>query len=172
MKRILVLGSVLGVVVLAAYTAITLYDLHFPHGRMWETPSVRPYEHPLPVMPAGIVPFDGGEVLYRSRPGNELVAPFDLTAAATVAAGGRGYDTYCAQCHGKYHDGNGTVGQSFAPLPTDLRSRRIQSLPAGTVFKEISYGFPGGRQPDLATTIAIDRRWQIVAYVQSLGVRE
>jgi hypothetical protein len=40
------------------------------------------------------------------------------------------------------------------------------------MFKEISFGVPGGRQPALATTIAVLERWQIVAYIKSLGVRE
>lgn len=172
MKRFIVSGAVLGVVGLAAYIALTLYDLHFPLGRMWETPSVRPYEHPLPVMPAGPVPFNGGEALYRNRPGDQLAAPFDLGDPETVAAGARGYQLFCAQCHGRHHDGNGTVGQSFAPLPANLRSRRVQTLAAGAIFKEISYGFPGGRQPPLATTISVPQRWQIVAYVQSLGVSD
>ncbi|MEE4609394.1 MAG: cytochrome c [Desulfobacteraceae bacterium] len=172
MKRYLLAGAVLGVVGLTAYIALTLYDLHFPLGRMWETPSVRPYEQPLPLMPAGVVPFNGGEALYRSRPGDQLAAPFDLHDPETVAAGVNGYQLFCAQCHGRHHDGNGTVGQSFAPLPADLRSRRVQALEAGTIFKEISYGFPGGRQPPLATTIPVQQRWQIVAYVQSLGVND
>ena len=42
----------------------------------------------------------------------------------------------------------------------------------GLLFKEISYGIPGGRQPALATTIEADERWRIVAYVKSLGKRE
>jgi mono/diheme cytochrome c family protein len=172
MKRILVAGALLGVVGLTAYVALTLYDLHFPMGRMWETPSVRPYEKPMPVMPAGVVPFNGGEALYRNRPGDQLAAPFDLGDPQTVARGARGYLLYCAQCHGTFHDGNGTVGQSFAPLPADLRSRRVQALAPGTIFKEISYGFPGGRQPPLATTISVPQRWQIVAYVRSLGIND
>jgi hypothetical protein len=61
------------------------------------------------------------------------------------------------------------VGQSFHPLPTDLRSAKVQSLSEGAFFKEISYGIPGGKQPPLATTIDPLDRWCIIAYVQSLG---
>jgi mono/diheme cytochrome c family protein len=81
------------------------------------------------------------------------------------------YSKFCAQCHGKNYDGNATVGQSFFPLPTDLRSAKVQSLSDGAFFKEISYGIPEGRQPPLATTIAPMDRWRIVAYIRSLGVR-
>ena len=75
-------------------------------------------------------------------------------------------------CHGPNHDGKGTVGQSFSPLPTDIRSAKVQALPDGVHFKEISYGIPDGRQPALATTITVLDRWRIVAYVKSLGVRK
>jgi mono/diheme cytochrome c family protein len=88
-----------------------------------------------------------------------------------LEAGEALYATYCAQCHGRHHDGNGTVGQSFSPLPTDLRSPKVQEADAGRIFKEISYGIPGGRQPPLATTIEVQDRWRIVAYLKSLGTR-
>ena len=66
----------------------------------------------------------------------------------------------------------GTVGQSFSPLPGDLRSAKVQKLTDGMMFKEISFGIPDGRQPALATTISEMDRWRIVAYVKSLGVHE
>jgi len=64
------------------------------------------------------------------------------------------------------------VGQSFDPLPSDLQSDKVQSLPQGTLFKEISYGVPNGRQPALDTTIEVIDRWRIIAYVKSLGSRK
>jgi len=45
----------------------------------------------------------------------------------------------------------------------------VQSKSEGAIFKEISYGIPNGRQPALATTIAIPDRWKIVAFVKSLS---
>ena len=60
----------------------------------------------------------------------------------------------------------------FAPLPTDLRSPKVQSQSEGALFQHLSYGIGGsGRQPALATTIFIDDRWKIVAFVKSLGTR-
>jgi hypothetical protein len=64
------------------------------------------------------------------------------------------------------------VGQSFAPLPTDLRSSRVQELTDGELFQHISYVAGKGRQPALATTIRIGDRWTVVAYVKSIGVRQ
>lgn len=156
---------------LIAWGVITAYDENLKLGRMWETPAIKPHEKPLPVVANHRVPFRGGEMLYRQRDPVTLRASFDMGHPSAIASGKLGYQRYCIQCHGKQHDGNGTVGQSFAPLPGDLRSTKIQSMAPGQFFYEISYGFPGGRQPALATTIAVKERWQIVGYIQSLGVR-
>jgi len=172
MKRIAILAVFVAVVLTAAYTVITLYDTNLKVGRMWETPAVRPHEQILPIMAPGVIPFNGGEASYRNAKGEDLISPFKNDDPNVVTSGESLYFTYCAQCHGKYHDGNGTVGQSFHPLPGDLQSAGVQSLHQGTLFKEISYGVPNGRQPALATTIEVMDRWRIVAYVKSLGLRE
>jgi len=172
MKRIIVLAGFVAVVLTAVYTVITLYDENMRVGRMWETPAVRPHEEKLLIMKPGVIPFDGGEAEYRNAKAEDLVSPFKNDDSNVVASGKLLYVTYCAQCHGKYHDGNGTVGQSFHPLPGDLQSDKVQSLPQGTLFKEISYGVPNGRQPALATTIEVMDRWRIIAYVKSLGLRK
>lgn len=172
MKKMLLL-IFLAVVVWAGYSALAAYDKYFPYGRMRETPAVKPYENPLLVMQAGTVPVTDPEAGYRAVPGRELRSP--LLPGDTGGALVRGrvvYDTYCRQCHGGHFDGNGTVGQSFAPLPTDLRSSRVQELTDGELFQHISYGAGKGRQPALATTIRIDDRWTVIAYVKSFGVRQ
>jgi mono/diheme cytochrome c family protein len=171
MKKIVILPLSLIIILLGAYHALIYYDNNFKYGRMRETPGVKPHEEPLLVMESGVVPFSGGEAIYRAANGVDLKSHLKMDDPAVIKSGEKGYFTYCAQCHGKYHDGNGTVGQSFAPLPTDLRSRKVQSLPEGVHFKEISYGIAGGRQPPLATTIAVEERWQIIAYLKSLDVR-
>ena len=170
MKKVVAAAVILLAFVMGAYHALMKIDNDFPYGRMRETPSIRPYEEPLLLMESGIVPADGGEAVLKATPAEQLHPPFQATP--DVARQGETlYFTFCAQCHGKHHDGNGTVGQSFAPLPGDLRSVRVQSLSDGVLFKEISYGIPKGRQPPLATTIAEADRWRIIAYVKSLGIR-
>lgn len=172
MNRVLILGAAVAVVLLTVYGLLTAYDYNMKWGRMWETPAIKPHEEPIPPMAAQIVPFSGGEALYRAADPTDLTSPFSPDDAEAVALGRQGYFTYCAQCHGRNHDGRGTVGQSFAPLPGDLRSPRVQQLPDGFLFHEISYGIPGGRQPALATTIRVDDRWRIIAYLKSLPVRK
>jgi mono/diheme cytochrome c family protein len=139
---------------------------------MRETPVVKEHEEPLLLMEEGLVPVSGGEAAFRAIDGHRLRAPVDMTGAEAVEAGEKAYRTYCAQCHGTDHDGNGTVGQSFHPLPGDLRSLKVQSMPEGVIFKEVSYGIPNGRQPPLATTVSVTDRWHVIAYIKSLGTRE
>jgi len=171
MKQVVVLLIAVSVVLIGAYTVITVYDDNLSVGRMWQTPAIRPHEKPIPVMTAGIIPLNGGEILTRITPAEELKSPLGDTVAFDLKRGKTGYARYCSHCHGQYHDGQGTVGQSFHPLPGDLRSPKVQALSDGALFHEISYGIPDGRQPALATTITAADRWQIIAYIKSLGTR-
>lgn len=171
MKPLIIIVVVIACVLSAAYGALTYYDNNFKYGRMWETPQVRPHEEPIISMEKGVIPFHGGEELWRTGKGRDLFSPLTEAYPDIIEKGKSAYFTYCTQCHGKHHDGMGTVGQSFAPLPGDLRSAKVQSMPEGQLFHEISYGIPEGRQPALATTIEAMDRWRIIAYVKSLGLR-
>jgi mono/diheme cytochrome c family protein len=172
MLRILSVSLIATLFALTVWGVLTLYDTFMPAGRMWLTPRIMPYENPIPVMAAGSVPFKGGEEFYRIAAAENLQAPFSLTEPTAIAAGKTDYQYFCIHCHGQNFDGYGTVGQSFAPTPRDLRSEKVQSMPAGQLFKEISFGIPGGRQPALDTTIAVKDRWYVIAYVKSLGLRK
>jgi mono/diheme cytochrome c family protein len=171
MKKRLSIAVLVILVAIVGWHLFITYDNKFPYGRMWETPAVRPYENRPLLMASGIVPFEGGEAVFRATPAEKLHSPLTEAVAEQVKEGKKLYFTYCAQCHGKYHDGNGTVGQSFHPLPTDVRSANVQNTREGVLFKEISYGIPNGKQPALATTIGISDRWRIIAYIKSLGPR-
>jgi mono/diheme cytochrome c family protein len=172
MKKLVVFIIVIAGFHLVAYFAVIYYDNNFKYGRMRETPGVRPHEEPLPLMEAGIVPVFGGDAVYQATPADLLVPPAALAGAEAGARGKAVYFTFCAQCHGPQMDGNGTVGQSFQPLPTDLRSPAVQAKPTGALFRSISYGTPDGRQPPLDTTITVNDRWCVIAFVKSLGLRQ
>jgi mono/diheme cytochrome c family protein len=172
MKKLMLL-NMLVVVVWAGFAALKAYDRYFPYGRMRETPAVKPYEKPRLVMEAGTVPINESEAVYRAMQGRELQSPFLPGDSEAVLAGKAVYATYCQQCHGKDHDGNGTVGQSFSPLPADLRTSRVQGFMDGVLFQHISYGTgSGGRQPALGTTLRINDRWNVIAYIKSTGIRK
>lgn len=168
MKKIVLLLAAVAVVAYGAYEALMYYDNHFMYGRMRQTPAVKPYEKPLLVMDAGLVPFGGGDQGGMTISADKLKSPLQNRDPQTLARGKKVYFTYCAQCHGKNYDGYGTVGQSFAPPPANLKSQQVQAKSEGALFREISFGIPGGRQPALATTIDITDRWRVVAYVKSL----
>ena len=172
MKKLVVFFIVIAFFVLAVYHALIYYDNNFRYGRMRETPAVRPYEEPLLIKEAGLVPVNGGEAIFRVSAGTDLPAPIDMTQTAAIDRGKAVYLIYCAQCHGHNYDGKGTVGQSFAPLPTDLRGTKVQDSVPGELFRNISYGIPGGRQPPLHASITVDDRWRVVAFVKSLGTRQ
>jgi mono/diheme cytochrome c family protein len=171
MKRIALVVFLLSAVIFFIHQVITLLDNHFPFGRMWETPAIRPHEEKPLRMAAGTVPFGGGEAQYRAADPEDLRSPFPKGDPSIIEEGRVLYVRYCRMCHGRNHDGIATVGQSFAPLPTDLRSPEVRSLPEGVRFKVISYGIEGGRQPPLDSTIPVRDRWKIIAYVDSLGTR-
>jgi mono/diheme cytochrome c family protein len=172
MKKIVGFFIIVVIFVLAAYHLLVYYDNNFRYGRMRETPAVRPYEEPLLVKESGVVPVNGGEAIYRVSTGVDIQSPVNIAQPAVIGRGKAVYLIYCAQCHGHNHDGKGTVGQSFAPLPTDLRSAGVQDSPVGVLFRNVSYGIPNGRQPPLHATITVHDRWKVVAYVKSLGLRE
>ena len=140
MKKVLIFLLLAAVVGLVLYEGLIYYDNNFKYGRMRETPGVRPHEQPLLIMEAGVVPVSGGDAVMKAIPGEELKSPLSMTDAQVIAAGKIGYFNFCAQCHGPNHDGNGTVGQSFQPLPADLRSAQVQSKAEGVIFHSISYG--------------------------------
>ncbi len=169
MKVRLLILVILACVAAGGWILFTTYDNRFPFGRMWETPGIRAHEEPVHAyMATDRIPWEGGEAEYRYVPGESLVSPVSADDPEVVEQGRVLYGTYCMQCHGRHHNGRGAVGQSFAPLPGDLRSERVQSLDDGVIFQEISYGIPGGRQPALASTIAVEDRWLIIAFIQSL----
>jgi mono/diheme cytochrome c family protein len=171
-KKVLILLIFLSLVTYLAYEGLIYFDQNFKYGRMRETPAVRPHEEAPMLMDEGVVPFQGGEAILKATNAEMLKSSFPLEEPVVIKQGKELYFTYCVHCHGRSYDGNGTVGQSFHPLPTDLRSQKVQTLTEGLFFKEISYGIPNGRQPPLASTINIEDRWRIIAFIQSLGVRQ
>lgn len=172
MKKYGIPAIILMIVLFVVYEGLLYYDNNFRYGRMWETPAVKPLEERPLQMERGLVPFTGGEALYRISRGSDMGSPLRKNDPDGVERGKALYLTYCAQCHGKGHDGNGTVGQSFHPLPTDLRTPKVLSMPEGELFQSISYGTPNGRQPPLAATIDVLDRWRIIAYLKSLDPRK
>ncbi len=101
---------------------LIMFLLYLPgcdYGRMKEDEAINTYQTSLPDMPSKTIPTaDGIERLKEAVP-RDLKNPLPR-AQQVVERGKERYGFYCIQCHGPTGNGFGTVGQSFAPLPTDL----------------------------------------------------
>jgi mono/diheme cytochrome c family protein len=154
--------SILQAVAIAFLIALPGCD----YGKFKDQPSLRPYEIALPDMPAGVVPVTGGLQMQRDMDEEEMHNPVPYSPES-VKQGAEQYGYFCIMCHGAHADGNGTVGQSFYPLPADLRDQAVQEQSDGALFHTISFGF--NRHPPLAQTVAAPDRWNIINYLRSLS---
>ena len=147
------------------------------YERMQFVEFVRPFGAKMPDPAPGAVPVDGGEDLYRLAPPVTLKNPVPASPES-IARGRTCYGYYCVQCHGFKYNGDGTVGQSFFPLPTDLRSELVQSWRSEEdLFRAISYGAGEDpvlhvpRHPPLSYTVAVRDRWHLINWIRTLGLR-
>ena len=132
---------------------------------MREDEAVQTFKARMPLMSSTAIPAHGGIEVLRDADPDRLTNPVPSTPES-VAEGKQRYVYYCVQCHGPAADGNGTVGQSFAPLPTDLRSPEVQEQSDGSLFARISLGYL--RHPPLWYTVAEEHRWALVNYIRAL----
>jgi cytochrome c1 len=135
------------------------------YGRMKDQEAVQPYRVELPEMPDHTVPTTGGIEVIKETPPDNFHNPFGRTQEV-LDRGKSGYGNYCVMCHGSKFDGNGTVGQSFYPLPTDLKNPSVQRQSDGRLFHTITLGLR--QHPGLGFMISETDRWAIVHYLRSL----
>lgn len=135
------------------------------YARMKEDEAVRTYETILPEMPQNSVPHQDGKVELLIADPAKLKNPLPATPQ-TVARGAERYAVFCSQCHGPDGEGYGTVGQSFAPLPTDLRGETVRKQSDGLIFIRISLGYK--RQPPLYDTVSANDRWAIIHFLRDI----
>jgi hypothetical protein len=136
------------------------------YARMKDDESLRTYKQALPDAPKNVIPTTGGDEVLRETPPDQLHNPLPFSQA-TVERGKIAYGYFCVHCHGPQGDGYGTVGQSFEPLPTNLKDKYVQQQSDGEIFHRMSFGFK--RTPPLASTISIDDRWAVVNYLRFLA---
>ncbi len=153
------------ILVLSLFLPLILLFFGCDYARMRDQESIRTYEAEPPEMPAGTIPISGGaEVLKASKPA-DLRNPL-ANDQKTLDAGKIAYAYFCIHCHGQKFDGNGTVGQSFAPLPTDLKGAYVRQQSDGDLFYKISFGYK--RHPPLSTTVSEQDRWAVLHYIRSI----
>jgi mono/diheme cytochrome c family protein len=81
--------------------------------------------------------------------------------ADAIAAGGRVFEDHCAKCHGADAEGRGKK--------PSLRSSRVQGATDGEIFWLLKNGNLGRGMPTWSNKLPEQTRWQVIAYVKSLG---
>ncbi len=136
------------------------------YARMRDQESVRTYKKEMPEMDPRTIPVRNAFQTLKTADPAALQNPFPTTTRS-INQGMQAYGFYCIPCHGPRTEGFGTVGQSFAPLPTNLRSAGVQSQSDGELYAKIRLGF--NRHPRLYTTIPDTDTWAIINYLRALG---
>ena len=148
---------------LLAFVSFALFGCYY--AEMRDDEAVQAYNEEFPQMPKKTIPVNGGIWVEREANPMELVDPLPDNSKM-VAWGWERYRFYCVQCHGPMLDGNGTVGQSFAPLPANLKTSEVQEQSDGEIFYKIRFGF--NRHPPLYATLTDDETWAVMRYVRSM----
>lgn len=134
------------------------------YARMKDDDALDTYQSTFPDPPKGTIPMNGGLEVIRNADPKELQNPLGADPKA-VDRGKLAYGYYCVHCHGPELDGYGTVGQSFTPVPTNLRDPRVQGQSDGDLYQKIRLGFR--RHPPLAETTNAPDTWAIIRYLRA-----
>ena len=135
------------------------------YARMNNDEAIDLYEEEMPETPLNAIPLSGGVNALLLADAAKLNNPL-IADTANVQRGQAAYQVYCSQCHGPEAQGFGTVGQSFAPLPTNLHGNYVQQQSDGQIFARMSLGFK--RHPPMYWTVSERKRWEIVTFIRSL----
>ena len=145
------------VVIVAGYV---LY-LMFSGPRMRVEPKILPYQALLPALPEGVMP-----VAWTQTQNLEAARNPVADTEATRRIGQAYYRDYCAFCHGQAGHGDGPVGRSYVPTPTDLTAPAIRALADGVLYRGMLTGV--GHTPVLDYVVDPNAPWYIIHYVRSL----
>jgi hypothetical protein len=143
--------------------------LMFVNPRMRTQDKATPYRALIPPMPAQIVPV---EVVAVPEPSVEISPPGPNPPSDTPQTRRVGrvyYGYYCRFCHGENGRGDGPVGRSYMPKPTDLTSAPVQGLSDEALYRAMLTGV--GHQPVLPYVVLPEAPWYIVIYVRHLPER-
>jgi mono/diheme cytochrome c family protein len=151
---------VLLVMVVSGGAVVAYLMFSGPHMRI--QPKLLPYQARLPALPTTTVPVV--PVAEQSlAPGRNSLADTERTRRAGEAY----YANYCTCCHGKSGRGDGPVGRSYTPAPTDLTAPAVAALTDEALYQRMLTGV--GHAPVLSHAVDPEARWYIVLYVRSLG---
>jgi len=109
------------------------------------------------------------DALYRGKAADgSFVATVPIPVdEATLRRGQDRFNIYCTPCHDKTGSGHGMVVKRGYPLPIDLTSERVRTMPDGEIFNVITNGVRN--MPSYRKQIPVEDRWKIVTWVRVLG---
>jgi mono/diheme cytochrome c family protein len=88
----------------------------------------------------------------------------------SIAEGQALFTTNCAPCHGQTGKGDGSVGVTLNPRPSDLTQHAIVGIHTDSqLFEWITNGFPGSQMPAFHSTLSDTDRWNLVNFIRTLA---
>lgn len=99
-----------------------------------------------------------------ARAGRELRNPLQATKEV-LARGKHVFTTFCAVCHGRSAEGDGTVVPPF-PRPPSLKASHARKMPDGQMLHVITFG--QGLMASYAAQVRRVDRWKVIHYIRSL----
>jgi hypothetical protein len=161
-KRYAIPAIFLGIIgVIVYFTAM------FTGPHMIRQPHILSYEMPMPSPPPNAVPVEPNEKL---PPAREQVLSMRNPLPATkenIEWGKTYYDYYCVFCHGETGQGNGPVGVSYMPRPSDLHDAKTLRKSDGELLYAMLTCI--GHEPVLSRIIPVRQRWYLVLYTRTLA---
>ena len=153
-------GALLGMALAGIFGTILVQG-----PRMIHQPHLRAFEAEMPLPPSGSVLVDDDPAGF---PTADLVLNNPVqTTPENIARGKIYYSYYCFACHGRDGAGHGPVGESYMPVPTDLRALRLQQFSDAGLLNAMLQG--PGHAPVLSNVIQLEHRWYLTLYVRSLN---
>ncbi len=158
MGPVKIIGPLVVVLAIAGYVLYLMFS--GPHMRV--QPKILPYQALLPALPEGIVP-----VVWTQKPDLESMRNPVADTEATRRVGQAYYRDYCQFCHGQAGHGDGPVGRSYVPTPTDLTTPAVQGLSDSALYQGMLTGV--GHAPVLGYVVDPNAPWFIIRYVRTLA---
>jgi mono/diheme cytochrome c family protein len=135
---------------------------------MAHTPSVRAFEEPMRMPPAGTVPIGYTPYPYAKDQGDlagaQLTNPLPVTRDVLMR-GQTVFNTYCIVCHGERGQGDGYIIPKF-PRPPSLQSDKVRNWSDGRIFHVVTMG--QNLMPSYASQIRQEDRWSVIRYLRVL----
>jgi len=86
-----------------------------------------------------------------------------------AAAGKMLFEKTCVLCHGQEGKGDGPAAAALNPKPKNFADPAVVAKSDKELFDTITKGRPGTPMASFEKTLTEQQRWDILAYVRSLG---